>query len=147
MFTLPKLTEDNTFGNGVLTCEKMWAVSSASQHQDQAFTFLDYLVNSTEAVDFLQGETLGGVYATKTQFEYAAENGFSNPYITEAYEKVISRAQPVSNAISVNTDLVTILQDELMKVSYLSLSPADAAAETMPLLESKLQQLQSEANA
>ena len=147
MFTLPKLTEDNTFGNGVLTCEKMWAVSSASQHQDQAFTFLDYLVNSTEAVDFLQGETLGGVYATKTQFEYAAENGFSNPYITEAYEKVISRAQPVSNAISVNTDLVTILQDELMKVCYLSLAPADAAAETMPLLESKLQQLQSEANA
>ena len=52
------------------------------------------------------------------------ENGFSNPYITEAYEKVISRAQPVSNAISVNTDLVTILQDELMKVCYLSLSPA-----------------------
>ena len=147
MFTLPKLTEDSTYGNGILTCEKMWAISNASQHKDQALTFLDYLVNSTEAVDYLQGEALGGVYATQKQFDYAAEKGFSNPYITEAYEKVISRAQPVDNALSLNTDLTTILRDELLKVCYLTMSPEDAAAETIPLLESKLQQLKSEAGA
>lgn len=145
MFTLPKLTADSTYGNGILSCEKIWAISSQSEHPEEALTFLNYLVNSTEAVDYLQGDALSGVYATKAQFDHAAEKQYSNPYITEAYTKVINCAQPADNPISLNSDLNTILRDALLTVCYMSATPEDAAATAVTQLTDRLAQLKTEA--
>lgn len=145
MFTLPKLETESTYGNGILTCEKVWGINNASEHKEEALTFLNYLVNTTEAVDYLQGDALSGVYATKVQFDHAAANGYSNPYITEAYEKVITCAQDFDNPLSLNSDLNNIVRDELLKVCYLSMTPEDAAAEAIPLLQSRIEQLKTEA--
>lgn len=145
MFTLPKLETESTYGNGILTCEKVWGINNASEHKEEALTFLNYLVNTTEAVDYLQGDALSGVYATKVQFDHAAANGYSNPYITEAYEKVITCAQDFDNPLSLNSDLNNIVRDELLKVCYLSMTPEDAAAEAISLLQSRIEQLKTEA--
>lgn len=145
MFTLPKLTADSTYGNGVLSCEKMWTISKNCAHPEAALTFLDYLVNSTEATDFFQGAALSGVYATQTQFAHAASNNYSNPYITQAYEKVIDCAQPVDNAISLNSDLNTILSDALLTVCYGAAIPEDAAANAVTQLTARLAQMKQEA--
>lgn len=145
MFTLPRLSKDNDYGSCVLTSEKVWGIPTSCQNQSAALTFLNWLVNSTEAVDLLQGDALGGVYATKPQLDYSAEQGYSNPYITEGYEKAASSAIPYDNEVSLNTSLNDILRQQVLRVAYMYDTPEDCAAETMELLLSQLEVLKSEA--
>lgn len=145
MFTLPKLSADNSYGSSVVSSEKVWGIPTSCKNQEAALTFLDWLVNSTEAVDQLQGEALGGVYATKTQMDYSAEQGYSNPYITEAYEKASKAAIPYDNEVSLRSELNDILKQQVLKVAYMYSTPEECAAETMALLENQLGMLKAEA--
>ncbi len=145
MFTLPKLSEDNDYGSSIVSSEKVWGITTACGNPDAALTFLDWLVNTTEAVDLLQGDALGGVYATEIQFNYSAEQGYSNPYITEGYEKAAPVALPYENSVSQNSSLNDILKEQILKVAYQYLTPEECADETMRLLETQLEVLKSEA--
>lgn len=145
MFTLPKLSEDNDYGSSIVSSEKVWGITTSCANQEAALTFLDWLVNTTEAVDLLQGDALGGVYATEIQFDYSAEKGYSNPYITEGYEKAAPVALPYENNLSQNSALNDILREQILKVAYQYSTPEECAAETMGLLETQLAVLKSEA--
>ena len=87
---------------------------------------------------------LGGVYATEAQATYAAENGISNPYITEAYEKAVAHAIPVDNAISCSADLNDIIRQQILTVAYGTQTPEESAAEAVALLNSTLIRLEEE---
>lgn len=144
MFALPKLSADSEYGSSIVSAEKVWAIPESCEHKDETLTFLNWVVNSREAVDLLQGDALGGVYATKTQMDYSAEKGYSNPYITEGYEKASPVAIPYDNEISLNSSLNDILRDGILKVAYMTESPEDCAQQTMTLLENELAVLKSE---
>ncbi len=145
MFTLPKLSSDNTYGSSIVSAEKVWAIPTSCENPDAVLTFLDWVVNSTEAVDILQGDALGGVYATEEQFNYSAEQGYSNQYITEGYEKASEAAIPFDNEVSQSSSLNDILKDQVLQVAYMYAEPEECAADTMQLLETELDILKSEA--
>lgn len=121
--------------------DKCMSINKNSEHIEEAIEFCNWFINSTEAVDYLQGDSLGGAFVTTATIEYAAENGISSDLWSQAYEEALGRQLPRTNDISNNTELIDVILRSAGERVFYGQQPADVAAAVYQELLNKLAEL------
>lgn len=138
--SVPQLTGGKATGVLVRPAQIL-CVSSTSPYQQQAADFINFFFNDPEAISIL--ELTRSVPATEGARAQLAEEGKLEEIVKTAVDCSLATAGPVENTVAQNMQLENILTDAVEKVGYGLATPEEVAAETMVLLEAKLEELKA----
>ncbi|MBO4807455.1 MAG: extracellular solute-binding protein [Lachnospiraceae bacterium] len=114
-------------------CPQYIGVYAKSEHPKEAIDFLNFFFNSDEAAAILG--TVRSVPPTVKAQVICAENGVLNPLTKESVTVSMQYNGQSDGGPTTGSEVTAILTDAYENVAYGTLSPEEAAAETMELLQ------------
>ncbi len=127
------LMEDRESDGWFNDCPQMMGIYAKTEHPEEAATFLNYFYNSDDAAEILG--TVRSVPATQKAQEICTEKGIMVPLDKEAVDVSLQYNGTSDSGLTTSAEVTSILNDAYENIAYGEMTPEEAAAETVSLLE------------
>ncbi len=111
-------------------------ISANTQHPEEAALFVDFFFNNPDSQVALGLNR--SVPAVQSARELLASRGELNPVLNEAVNRALANIGETFDVLTYNGELVKILVTAVEAVGYDTMTPAEAAANAIKLIDAKL---------
>jgi oligogalacturonide transport system substrate-binding protein len=140
--SVPPLAPDARISGFVINPSLLLTVNNKSSYIKESVKFLDWMINSEEAVDLL-GD-IRGYPVNKTAKQILIGGNRVNPRVGFGLDLALRHGAKPENELSSNYDVTQYFEQAIIDVGTGKALPKDAAEEACSLMEKKLKDLQSQ---
>lgn len=123
------LLKDGKSDGWVNNCPQYIGIYAETKHPEEAALFLDFFFNTEEAAELLK--TVRSVPPTAFAQQIVTEQGVLNKLTAEAVERSLSYSGFDDGGYTTTAEMSKILEEAYEAVSYGTMTPADAAKDTI----------------
>lgn len=128
-------------GSSIVRPSMMISIKKNTSNAEETLKFVHWFENNKEAAVLLTDSR--GVPPTEVQRKSAQEAGKIDPEVVKGVEMGIKNMALDENALTTNSELSTIMKNQVEKVAFGKMTPEQAAEESMTLFDEKLKQLKT----